>query len=243
MPKIVTWTTSPHLRDGNTDESLSKCRNTLRINLLAYCHYQHISARARQMINTLTGYHEIDDVFDQRGSSWTDDQHTHGLTRVSEARAPQRINTLTFCQGISDVFGQRGSSSTEDQHTHQLSRDQRRVRSAKLELHRGSTHSHPIKGSATCSVSEARAPQRINTLTPYQGISDVFGQRGSSSTGDQHTHQLSRDQRRGRSARLKLHRGSTHSHPIKGLATYSAARLELHRGLTHLPPVNRSAMP
>jgi hypothetical protein len=135
-------------------------------------------------------------VFGQRGSSSAEDQHTHRLSRgqrrVRSARLEiQRINTLTTCQGVSDVFGQRGSSSTEDQHTHILSRDQRRVRSARLELHRESTHSPPVKsqrrvrsarpelrrgsthsptvkGSATCSVSEAQAPQRINTLTHCQ---------------------------------------------------------------------------
>jgi hypothetical protein len=118
---------------------------------------------------------------------------------VSEARARQMINKLTDCQGISDVFGQRASSSTEDQHTHILSRYQRRVRSASLELHRGSTHSHTVKVSATCSISEPRAPQRINTLTSCQGISDVFRQRALSS------------------------RGSTHSRTVKGSATCSVS--------------------
>ncbi|KAG1776632.1 hypothetical protein EV702DRAFT_1279167 [Suillus placidus] len=229
-------------------------------------------ARARQRINTLTNCQGISDAFGQRGSSSTEDQHTHVLSRdqrrvqdqrrvrsarpeldrrsthspsvkgpaahsVSEAQARQRINTLTSCQGISDAFGQQGSSSTEDQHTHILSRDQRRVLSARLELDRGSTHSRPVKGPATRSVSEARARQRINTLTDYQGISDAFCQRGSSSTDDQYTHPLSRNQRRVLSARLELDRGSTHSRPVKG-----SARLELDRGSTHSQTVKGSAM-
>jgi hypothetical protein len=213
MPKIVTWTISPHVRGGIADESLSKGRNSLKTNLLAYCRYQHISARARQMINTLTDCHG-----DQRC--------------VRSARLEfQKIKTLTYCQGISNVFGQRGSSSTEDQHTHVLSRDQRYVQSARLKLNRGSTQSPPVKRSAMCSVSEAQAPevqythqlsrdQRhvwINTLTRCQGVSDMFGQRGSSSTEDQHTHLLSRNQRRVRSARLEHHvQRIVHSPPVKG---------------------------
>jgi hypothetical protein len=159
MPKIVTWTIFPHLRGSNADKSLSKGRNSLKRNLLACCHYQHVSAQAQQT-----------------------------------------MNTLTSCQGISDVFGQRGSSSTEDQHTHALSRDQRRVRSARLELNRRPNHSRPVKESTTRSVSVARDPQRIITLTNCQGISDAFDQRGSSSTEDQYTHILTRNPRRVRSA-------------------------------------------
>ncbi|KAG2115665.1 hypothetical protein BD769DRAFT_1391162 [Suillus cothurnatus] len=219
-----------------------------RISLLASCHYQHISARQR--IDTLTFCRGIRDGFSQRGSSSTEDRHTHQLSRdqgrvrsarlkldrgsthshtiegsgtgsVSEARARQRIDTLTACQGIRDGFGQRGSSSTEDRHTHMLSRDQGRVRSARLELDRGSTHSHPVKGSGTGSVNKARARQRIDTLTCCRGIRDGFGQRGSSSTEDRHTHRLSRNQGRVRSARLELDRGSTHSPTVKGSGTGS----------------------
>jgi hypothetical protein len=92
------------------------------------------------------------------------------------------------------------------------------------------------------SVSEARARQRINTLTSCQGIRDGFsqggssltedkdthilsvirdgfGQRGSSSTEGQHTHKLSKDQGRVRSARFKLDRGSRHSQAVKGSGT------------------------
>ncbi|KAG2117672.1 hypothetical protein BD769DRAFT_1050276 [Suillus cothurnatus] len=223
-----------------------------RISLLASCHYQHISSRARQRIDTLTFCQGIRDGFGQRGSSSTEDRHTHILSRdqgrvrsarlelgrgsthphpvkgsgtgsVSEARARQRIDTLTHCQGIRDGFGQRGSSSTEDRHTHKLSRDQGRVRSARLELDRGSTHPQAVKGSGTGSVSEARARQRIDTLTFCQGIRDGFGQRGSSSTEDRHTHKLSRDQGRIRSARLELDRGSTHSHLVEGSGTGSVS--------------------
>ncbi|KAG1832877.1 hypothetical protein DFJ58DRAFT_230028 [Suillus subalutaceus] len=190
MPKVVTWTTSPRLRGGKPDKS--------------YCQ-------------------GIREAFGQRGSSSTQDQHAHKLSRdqgsvrsarleldtgsthsqpvkgsgtrsVSEARARHRINTLTSCQGIRDAFGQRGSSSTQDQHTHILPRDQGRVRSARLELDTGSTNSPTVKGSGTRSVSEARARHRINTLTFCQGIRDAFGQRGSSSTQDQHTHVLSTGQ-------------------------------------------------
>ncbi|KAG2100249.1 hypothetical protein BD769DRAFT_1510170 [Suillus cothurnatus] len=131
MPKVVTWTTSPHLRSGK--------HKWLGISLLAYCHHQNISASARE-----------------------------------------KINTLTACRGTRDGFGQRGSSSTEHQHTHILSRDQGRVQSARLELDKASTHSLSVKGSRTGSgsgmgsVSEARARQSINTLTPCQGIRDGF---------------------------------------------------------------------
>jgi hypothetical protein len=133
MPKIATWTTSPHLRGGNADEPLLKSRNSSKTNLLAYCHCQHISARARQMINTLTDCHGISDVFNQRGSYSRGSTHSHTVKRsatcsVSEVRTP------------------------DDQDTHILSRDQRCVRSARLEL-RGSTHSHTVKRPAMCSVS------------------------------------------------------------------------------------------
>jgi hypothetical protein len=176
-----------------------------------------------------------------RGSTHSPTVKGSATCLVSEAQAPQGfkhplpvkgsarleldrgINTLTSCQGISDTFGQRWSSSTEDQHTHKLSRDQRRVRSARLELRRGSTHSQTVKESATRSVSVVRAQQRINTLTNCQGISNAFGQRGSSSTEDQHTHPLSRIQRCVRSARFELNRGSTHSRPVKGSATHSVS--------------------
>jgi hypothetical protein len=119
------------------------------------------------------------------------------------------MNTLTNCQGIRNGFGKRGSTSTEHQDTHILSRDQGRVRLARLELDRASTHSLPVQGSAMVCVSEARARQSINTLTACEGIRDAFGQRGSSSTEHQHTHSLSRDQGRGLSGRLELNRAST----------------------------------
>jgi hypothetical protein len=92
----------------------------------------------------------------------------------------------------------------------------------------GSGHSHPIKGSETCS---------INTLTACQGIRDPFGQQGSSSKEDQHTYILSRDQGQVQSARLKLDRGSTHSHTVKGSGMHSSVRLELARGSTHSHPI------
>lgn len=123
------------------------------------------------------------------------------------------INTLTSCPGISDMFSPRGWSSTDNQHTHILTWNWRRVGSARLELDIESTHSPAIKGSATClaspkldresahsptikrsatsSVSEVPARLRTNTLTICQGISDVFGQRDSSSTEEWHTHRLS----------------------------------------------------
>jgi len=161
--------------------------------------------------------------------SLTETEHSHpvrgsGTGSVSEARAQQSINMLTSCEGIRDGFGQRGSSSTEHQHTHPLSRDQGRVQSARLELDRASTHSHTIKGSGTGSVNEARARQSINTLTSCQGIRDRFGQRGSSSTEHQHTHILSRDQGRVRSARLELDRALTHSLPVKGSGPWSVSK-------------------
>jgi hypothetical protein len=180
------------------------------------------------MINTLTPCQGIRDVFDQRASSSTDDQRTHNLSsnqrRVRSASLElhrgsthsRPVKGLTMCS-VSEP------RAPEDQHTHMLSRDQRRVRSASLELHRGSTHSQSVKGSATCLVSEPRAPQRINTLTHCQGINDVFGQRASSSTEDQHTHNLSSNQRRVRSASLELHRGSTHLQAVKGSATCSVS--------------------
>ncbi|KAG2100237.1 hypothetical protein BD769DRAFT_1509994 [Suillus cothurnatus] len=210
-------------------------------------------ARARQSINTLTLCQGIRDGFGQRGSSSTEHQHTHFLSRdkgrvrsarleldkasthslpvkgsgtgsVSEARARQSIDTLTSCEGIRDGFGQRGSSSTEHRHTHILSRNQGWVRSARLEFDRASTHSHSVKGSGAGSVSEARARQSINTLTPCQGIRDGFGQRGSSSTENQHTHFLTRDQGRGLSTRLELDRASTHSQPVKGSGPWSVSK-------------------
>ncbi|KAG2129289.1 hypothetical protein BD769DRAFT_674871 [Suillus cothurnatus] len=125
-----------------------------------------------------------------------ENQRTHNLSGgpgmgwVSEARARESIDTLTACQGIRDGFGQRGSSSTEHRHTHILSRDQGWVRSARFELDRASTHSHTVKGSGTGSVSEARARQSINTLTPScQGIRAVVCQQGLSSI--EHRHSLS----------------------------------------------------
>jgi hypothetical protein len=144
---------------------------------------------------------------------------------VSEARARQRIRTLTPYQGIRDMFDQQGSSSIEDQHTHSLSRDQGSVRSARLELERGPTHLHPVKGSGTGSVSEARATQKTNTLTSCQGIRNPFGQLSSRSMEDQHTHILSRDQRCAWLARLELDRGSTHSQAIKGSGTRSVSEV------------------
>jgi hypothetical protein len=135
-------------------------------------------ARARQMINT----HLLsrDQGFRSarlelhRGSAHSQTVEKSATCSVSETRAPQRINTLTTYQGISEVFGQQGSNSTKDQHTHELSRDQqrssstkdqhtymllrnkRRVRSATLELCKGSAHSPTVKGPAT-SINEDRA--------------------------------------------------------------------------------------
>ncbi|KAG2104987.1 hypothetical protein BD769DRAFT_1695774 [Suillus cothurnatus] len=220
-------------------------------------------ARARQSIDTLTYCQGIRDGFGQRSSSSTEHQHTHTLSRdqgrvrsarleldrasthshpvegsgmgsVSEARARQSIDTLTSCQGIRDGFGQRGSSSTEHRHTHILSRDQGRVRSARLEFDRASTHSLPVQGSGAGSVSEARARQSINTLTPCQGIRDGFGQRGSSSTENQHTHFLSRDQGRGLSGRLELDRAPTHSHTVKGSGTGSVSEARARQSINTL---------
>ncbi|KAG2122161.1 hypothetical protein BD769DRAFT_977860 [Suillus cothurnatus] len=252
---------------GSGTGSVSEARARQSINTLTSC--QEIGtgsvseARARQSINTLTPCREIRDGFGQRGSSSTEHQHTHNLSRdqgrvrsarleldrasthsqavkgsgtgsVSKARARQSINTLTLCQGIGDGFGQRGSSSTEHQHTHSLSRDQGRVRSARLELDRASTHSLAVKGSGTGSVSKARARQSINTLTLCQGIRDGFGQRGSSSTEHQHTHNLSRDQGRVRSARLELDRASTHSQPVKGSETGSVSEARARQSINTL---------
>jgi hypothetical protein len=140
-----------------------------------------------------------------------------GTGSVSEARARQSINTLTNCQGIRDGFGKRGSTSTEHQDTYSLSRDKGRVRSAKLELDRASTHSPTVKGSGTRSVSEARAQQSI-----------------------QHTHSLSRDPGRVRLVMFKLDRASTHSLSVKGSGTGSSARLELDRTSTHSQSVKGS---
>jgi len=152
------------------------------------------------------------------------------------ARARQIINTLTYCQGIRDAFGQQGSSSTEHRHTHSLSRDQGRVRSARLEFDRASTHSLPVKGSGTGSISEARARRSINTLTSCQGIRDGFDQRGSSSTEHQHTHILSRDQGRVRSVRLELDRTSTHSLPVKESGTGSISKAQAQQNINTLTP-------
>jgi uncharacterized membrane protein len=165
--------------------------------------------------------------------------HSHTVkgsrTRVvSEVRARQSINTLTYYQGVRDVFGQRGLSLTEHQHTHKLSRDQGRVRSARLKFDRASTHSHTVKGSRMGSVSEARARQSINTLTLCQGIRDGFGQRGSSSTEHQHTHSLSRDQGRVRSARLELDIASTHSHTVKGSETRTVSEARARQSINTL---------
>ncbi|KAG1872462.1 hypothetical protein DFJ58DRAFT_761722, partial [Suillus subalutaceus] len=156
---------------------------------------------------------------------------------VSKARARQSINTLTPWQGIGNG-------------------------SARRELDIASTHSQTVKGSAMGSVSEARTRQSINTLTPYQsisearacqiiniltgfrGISDGFGQLGSSSTEHEHTHTLPRDQRRVRdrrqvlSMRLELDRASTHSHT----RCVRSARLEPDRVSTHSHTVKGSAM-
>jgi hypothetical protein len=89
-------------------------------------------------------------MFDQRDSNSTEDQDTYMLSRDQgrvgqEVRAQQRIKTLTACQGIRNAFSRRGLSSTDDQDTHKLSRDQGRVWSARLELNRGLTHSHPVR--------------------------------------------------------------------------------------------------
>jgi hypothetical protein len=159
-----------------------------------------------------------------------------GTRSVSEARTRQSINTLTACEGIRDGFGQQDSSSTEHQHTHILPKDQGRVRSARLKLDKASasTHSHSVKVSGTVSVSEDRARQSTNKLTPCQGIRDGFGQRGSSSTENQHTHSLSRDQGRVRSARLELDRASTHSRSVKGSGTGSVIEARARQSINTL---------
>jgi len=97
-----------------------------------------------------------------------------------------------------------------------------------------------VKGSGTGSVSGARARQNINTLTNCQGIRDRFGQRGSSSTEHQHTHSLSWNQGRVRSARFKLDRASTHSQSVKGSGTRSSAKLEHNRESINSQPVKGS---
>jgi hypothetical protein len=153
------------------------------------------------MIDTLTDCHGISDVIGQRGSNSRGSTNSHTV-KGSVRLELQRINILTSCQGMID---------------------QRCIRSARLELHRGSTHSQSVKESATCSVSDrgtAHSPtvkgsatcsvsEAPGSLTRCQGISDVFGQRGSISTEYQYTHHLSRDQRHVRSPRLELHKGST----------------------------------
>ncbi|KAG2121737.1 hypothetical protein DEU56DRAFT_918083 [Suillus clintonianus] len=69
------------------------------------------------------------------------------------------------------------------------------------------------------SVSEARARQRIKALTRCQGVMNGLGQRGSSSTKDQNTHELHQwvgDHQWVGSAMLVLDIGSRHSRPVKG---------------------------
>ncbi|KIK34156.1 hypothetical protein CY34DRAFT_655938 [Suillus luteus UH-Slu-Lm8-n1] len=129
--------------------------------------------------------------------------------------------------------------------THPLSSNQQRVQSARLELHRESMHSPTVKGSATCSVKSARAPQRINTLTPYQGINDMFGERGSSSTEDQYTLTLSKDQCvNSLSARDDLKKHLPYESPRLfwlGQTNMTTVFRRLDRS-THLPPAHVSRL-
>src|SRR6267154_1127141 len=141
-------------------------------------------------------------------------QDAREISSVSMAPASRNISTLTSCQQIGNLFGQHGSSFTEYQHTHELSTDWQCVRSAWLQLHGISAHSHPVNRLAICSVSMAPASRNISTLTSCQQmaicavsmapasrnistltscqqIGNVFGQHGSSFTEYQHTHELS----------------------------------------------------
>src|SRR6267154_2275322 len=218
---------------------------------------------ASRNISTLTTCQQIGNVFGQHGSSYTEYQHTHELSRdwqflrsawlqlhgisahslsvnrlaissVSMAPASRNICTLTSCQQIGNFFGQHGSSFTEYQHTHELSTDWQFLRSAWLQLHGISAHSLPVNRLAISSVSMAPASRNISTLTSCQQSGNFFGQHGSSFTEYQHTHELSTDWQFLRSARLQLHGISAHSLTVNRLAISLVSMAPASRNISTL---------
>ncbi|KAG2037937.1 hypothetical protein BDR03DRAFT_1010308 [Suillus americanus] len=185
----------------------------------------------------------IRDAFVQRGSSSIEGQYTHQLSRDQNAfgirdtygqraLSTTEDNTLTLCQwigtacGIRAAFGRRGSNSTKDQQTHELSKDQghgsKSNRSARLELDRGSTHSHPVKGSGT-RLDQDRVwyPGRVRSarLELHRGsihspTVKESGMRSGSGTCSVEPYLISGAQ---------LDKGSTHSHPVTGSGTHSGS--------------------
>src|SRR6267154_2274554 len=214
-------------------------------------------------ISAHTPSQHIGNFFGQHGSSFTEYQHTHELSTdwqfvrsawlqlhgisahslsvnrlaicsVRMAPASRNISTLTLCQQIGNLFGQHGSSCTEYQHTHELSTDWQFVRSAWLQLHGISAHSHPVNRLAMCSVSMAPASRNISTLTSCQQIGNLFGQHGSSFTKYQHTHLLSTDWQFVRSAWLQLDGISAHSLAVNRLAISSVSMAPASRNMSTL---------
>src|SRR6267154_2700039 len=166
--------------------------------------------------STLTLCQQIGNLFGQHGSSFTEYQHTHGLSTdwqflrsawpqlhgisahslsvkrlaissVSMAPASRNISTLTLCQQIGNLFGQHGLSFTEYQHTHFLSTDWQLVRSAWVQLHGISAHSRTVNRLAISSVSVAPASPNNRPPPSLQPIGKFFGQDGPSFTENQHT--------------------------------------------------------